>query len=177
MITELPRRIDRLLVSRGVLERSRDLLDPFRARSIEGCLLWYGYVLDDDTCIVTTCVCPAQVGYATRYEIPAESIRDVRRQVRPHNLLLLVQIHSHPAKAFFSDWDEEHALNNRMGALNMVVPEYGNARWIDTGRFCMVERNDAGQWEQWSAVDWGRLVTIPDALALPANYDRHRQAS
>jgi hypothetical protein len=177
MITELPSRVGRLLVTPGVLEHSRELFDPFRSRNVEGCLLWYGYVLDGDTCIVTTCVRPTQASYATTYAIPAASMRDVRRQVRPHNLLLLVQIHSHPAKAFFSDWDEDHALNNRMGALNMIVPDYGNARWIDTGRFCMVERNDAGQWERWSAADWGRLVTIPDALAPPANYDRHRQAS
>jgi Prokaryotic homologs of the JAB domain len=171
MITELPRRIGRLLVSPGILERSRELLEPFRVRNVEGCLLWYGYVLDVDTCLVATCVCPAQINRATMYDIPAESMRDVRQRVRPHRLLLLVQIHSHPTRAYFSEWDEEHALNNRAGALNMILPDYGNARWIDNHRFCMVERNEIGQWERWSAEDWGRLVSVPDALALPLNHD------
>jgi hypothetical protein len=177
MITELPPRIDRLLVSGSVLERSRELLDACRVCSVECCLLWYGYVLDTDACIVTTCVRPAQASYATNYEIPAEAMREVRRRVKPHRLLLLVQIHSHPTRAFFSERDEAHALNNRAGALNMIVPDYGSARWIDTERFCMVERTAANQWKQWSPEDWGRLVTIPDALAVSANHDRYRQAS
>jgi hypothetical protein len=175
MITELPRRIGRLLVIPGVLERSRELLDPFRARSVEGCLLWYGYVLDAETCIATTCVCPAQTSHPRTYEISAGSMREVRRLVRPHGLLLLVQTHSHPARAFFSEWDEEHVLNNRTGALNMIVPEYGNVRWIDTERFCMVERDDRGQWREWSPDEWTRLVTVPDTLALAENHDRYRQ--
>jgi len=177
MITELPLRIGSLVVSPGVLDRSRGLLDPFRVRKVEGCLLWYGYVLDADTCIVTTCVCPAQASYSTRYAIRAESMRDVRQQVRPHRLLMLLQIHSHPAAAFFSERDEEHALNNRTGALNMIVPDYGNIRWIDTERFCVVERNNLGRWVRWSPEDWARLVTIPDALGFPADHGRHREAS
>jgi Prokaryotic homologs of the JAB domain len=177
MITELPSRIARLLVSQGVLDRSSELFEPFRARSIEACLLWYGYVLDSDTCLVTTCVRPAQTSRATSYEISAESMRGVRQQVRPHRLLLLTQLHSHPAEAFFSEWDEDHALNNRSGALNLVIPDYGDARWIDTEHFCMVERNEKGHWERWSHQEWDRLLIVPDALAFPVNYDRHRQAS
>ncbi len=171
MITELPSRIGHLLVTPTVLERSRELLDPCRARRIEGCLLWCGYVLDDETCVVATCIRPAQASYATTYEISAESIRQVRLRVRPHRLLLLVQIHSHPKRAFFSKWDEEHALNNRAGALNLIAPNYGDARWIDTKRFCMVERNHLGQWQRWSIEDWPRLVIVPDAIALPVTYD------
>jgi hypothetical protein len=174
VITELPRRIGRLLISPGVVRHSRELLEPFRVRDIEGCLLWYGYVLDVDVCLVTTCVRPAQTSQAKMYDISADSMRDVRQQVRPHQLLLIVQIHSHPTEAFFSAWDEEHALNNRAGALNMVVPNYGNVRWFDNERLCMVERNERGQWERWLPHDWNRLVTVPDELAPPMKYGRHR---
>jgi hypothetical protein len=167
MIIELPHCIDRLLVTPSILERSRELLDPFRLCRVEGCLLWYGFVLGPDTCLVTTCVCPAQESRPTTYKISSESMRDVRRRVRPHGLLLLVQIHSHPTRAFFSQSDEQHALNNRSGALNMVVPDYGNTRWIDEDRFCMVERTEVGEWQRWSAEDWGRLITVPDALIFP----------
>jgi hypothetical protein len=164
VITVLPTRIDTLLVGSAVLGRSRELLEPFRARKVEGCLLWFGYVLDAGTCVVTTCVKPPQASYATTYAISAEAVREVRRHVRPHRLLLLVQIHTHPKDAYFSQWDEEHALNNRLGALNMIVPHYGNIRWIETERFCMVERTRAERWEPWSQQDWSRLVIVPDAL-------------
>jgi hypothetical protein len=165
MITELPSRIDTLLVGSAVLKRSRELLEPFRARKVEGCLLWFGYVLDNDTCVVTTCVKPTQASYATTYTISAEAVREVRRHVRPHRLMLLVQIHTHPKDAYFSQWDEEHALNKRPGALNMIVPDHGNIRWIETERFCIVERTGAERWEPWSKQDWSRrLVIVPDAL-------------
>ncbi len=166
MITELPGRIDRVLINSNVLTRSSELLKPSRMSQIEGCLLWYGYVLDTETCLVTTCVRPTQDGQATTYDISAKSMREVRRQVRPHHLLLIIQIHSHPARAFFSTWDEEHALNSRAGALNMIIPYYGNARWIDTKRFCMVERNEHDQWIRWSSRDWDRLIAVPDALGF-----------
>lgn len=165
MISELPRHIECLLVGPGLLERSRELLDPYRVRKVEGCLLWYGYVLDQQTCLVTTCIRPAQRGYARTYEIPADSIREVRQHVRRHHLLLMVQIHSHPAQAFFSSWDEHHALNKQLGAFNMVVPDYGNISWIDIDRFCMVERIE-GHWRRWKRQDWDRLVILPDGIAL-----------
>jgi hypothetical protein len=82
--------------------------------------------------------------------------------------LLIVQLHSHPAEAYFSTWDEEHALNTQAGALNLVVPDYGQARWIDAERFCMVERDEHGTWIPWSSRDWGRLLVIPDALTSAA---------
>ena len=166
MITELPARIERLFISSTLVGRSKELLEPFRQREVEGCLLWFGYVLDATTCVASMCVCPEQRSHSTYYEIPATAMRDVRRKVRPYGLLLLVQIHSHPARAFFSDWDEDHALNNRAGALNMVVPDYGMGRWIDPSNFCMVERTEDGQWRPWSANDWQRLVIVPDGLRV-----------
>jgi hypothetical protein len=165
MISELPRRIERLLVSPGLLERSRELLAPSCHRRVECCLLWYGYVLDSSTCLGTTCVRPSQHGDATTYSIATGSMREARQRLRAHRLLLLAQIHSHPTRAFFSTCDEQNALNKQVGALNMIVPDYGDVRWIDTDSFCMVERDETGHWTSWSRNDWDRLVIIPDVLA------------
>lgn len=169
MISELPGKIERLLVGSGVLARSRELVDPFRVRRVEVCLLWYGYVLDAATCFVTTCIRPKQINRATTYQISAEAMREVRRQVRPHQLLLIVQLHTHPARAYFSTWDQAHALNNRSGALNMVIPNYGDVPWIDREQFCMVERNESENWRPWSQEDWTRMAEVPDVLVSRLN--------
>ena len=163
MTTELPSRIDKLLVIANVIGRSRALLEPFRAQRVEGCLLWFGYPLGDSRCVVTTCVRPSQQSFPTTYTISSEAMRDVRRQVRPFGLILLTQIHSHPEEAYFSSWDEQHALNKRTGALNLIVPDYGNSDWANFDNFCMVER-DPSQWRSWSRVEWNRLVITPDAF-------------
>jgi len=166
MITELPVAIRTLHVGQALLNESRDLLEPYRRQRLEGCLLWYGYVLDDETCVATTCVRPRQKNFSTSYEISAEHMRDVRRSARPLGLLLLVQVHTHPKAAYFSPWDEENALNKAPGALNMIVPDYGAASWIDAKRFCMVEKDDGGRWRPWTAEDWQKLSIVPASLAL-----------
>ena len=164
MITELPARINRLSISQRVIDASLALVEPARTNQVECCLLWFGYVLDEETCFATTCVYPPQVNRARSYDIPAEAMRTVRQNVRPHGLLLLLQIHTHPQLAFFSDWDAEHAFNKRQGALNLILPDYGNAPWLDTARFCMVEMNNRDEWQPWQQNDWRRLQIVPDLL-------------
>ena len=161
MITDLPSRIQRLLVAQPLLNASREYLEPYRLGKLEGCLLWYGYVLDEGNCIVTTCVRPPQTNRPRSYSISAEGMRTVRHAVRPFGLLLLVQIHTHPVEAFFSEWDEQNALNKAPGALNMILPDYGSAPWIDTNRFCVVENDGAENWRPWEADDWKRLEILP----------------
>lgn len=165
MITELPSVIRALLVPSNVIDTTQRLLAPFKSQCVEGCVLWHGYVLDDQTCLVTTCVRPLQKSTSSNFVVTAESIRSVRKAVRPHGLLMVMGIHTHPKRAFFSNWDEENALNKRRGALNMVVPDFGNVEWIDTARFCMVEMDASGAWQEWSAADWSRLQILPSELS------------
>jgi len=165
MITELPSVIRRLLVPSSVIATTQRLLDPFKSQCVEGCVLWYGYVLDDDTCLTTTCVRPLQRSTSGNFVVPAESIRSVRKALRPHGLLMLMGIHTHPRRAFFSEWDEENALNKRKGALNMVVPDFGNVEWIDAKRFCVVEMDERGTWREWSGADWNRIQLLPSQLS------------
>jgi hypothetical protein len=165
MITELPKRINKLAVSQKVIDASEALIEPACANRVECCILWYGYVLDYETCLATTCVYPQQVNRPKSYNIPAKAMRAVRHRVRPHAQLLLLQIHTHPQLAYFSEWDTEHALNKQEGALNLILPDYGNAPWIETERFRMVEMNDQDQWQSWVGHDWQRLSIIPNVLA------------
>jgi hypothetical protein len=164
MITELPRRIQKLYVSDAIVHESSNLLEPYRAKKVEACLLWYGYVLDEESCMVTTCVFPRQANHPTSYAIAAEYMREVRRSVKQLNLLLIMQVHTHPRTAYFSEWDAENALNKAMGALNMVVPDYGAVRWIDYARFCIVEKDEADAWRLWSGAEWERLKVVPASL-------------
>jgi hypothetical protein len=165
MITELPSRIKTLVISQKVIDASRALIEPGRENGTECCILWYGYVLDQETCIATTCVYPPQINRPRSYDIPVQAMKLVRKEVRAHGQLLVLQIHTHPQLAYFSEWDAEHALNKQQGALNLVLPDYGNAAWIDTERFCMVEMNNRDQWQPWAADDWQRLTIVPDVIA------------
>ncbi len=166
MITELPRSIRKLQVSDAVIRLSKTLLEPYRAKRVEACLLWYGYVLDGESCLVTSCVCPRQLNHATSYSIPAEYMREVRRLVRPLGLLLVMQLHTHPSKAYFSEWDEENALNKAPGALNLVIPDYGGGEWINSTSFCIVEKDELGNWTPWATQDWERLKVVPAAYRI-----------
>lgn len=165
-MSELPTRIESLIVPQQIILQSRSLLDPCRLKRVEGCILWYGSVEGTDRCVVRAALRPAQVGRPQSYDIAAEGIRDVRRQTRPLGLLLIMQIHTHPSLAYFSDWDAENALNKRPGALNMILPNYGDVQWMDSKNMCVVELNRHGQWIPWSNGDWNRISIVrefPDA--------------
>lgn len=165
MITELPPKIERLLFSQRLIKNTVELFESFQMSEVEGCVLWYGYVLNGGDCLATTCVRPRQQGHRTNYSVSADGVRAVRREVRRHGMLLLLQIHTHPREAFFSEWDELNALNKGQGALNMVVPHFGNECWINPASFCVVERIDK-EWRSWGAADWQRLHLIPDQMLL-----------
>lgn len=170
MITELPPYISRLVVQRAIVTTSKLLLEQYRTAKVEACILWYGTVAADGVCTVSRCICPEQQNNVASYAISAQSMREVRKVVRGEGLLLLAQIHTHPRNAFFSEWDELNALNKRVGALNMVLPDYGNVPWIDAKRFCMVEMDSTGNWCPWSAKQWERLQIVEDD---PANHGKH----
>jgi hypothetical protein len=84
--------------------------------------------------------------------------------VRPFGLLLLLQIHTHPGEAYFSDGDSEHALNKRAGALNMILPNFGRANWATRKGFAMAERELTPEWRMWEHEDWTRFRIIPTEL-------------
>lgn len=163
---ELPRHIAELIVPESILVASDRLIASFRERQVEGALLWYGYCFAGDRCVVTTCVRPEQVNTPGSYSISADSMRAVRRQLRPHALLLLVQIHTHPEMAYFSGGDAEHALNKQVGALNLVAPNFGHADWQTCKDFAMVERTPNGKWRPWVKEDWKRLRVVPTEMNL-----------
>jgi hypothetical protein len=114
--------------------------------------------------VVTSCVTPAQTNTFGSYSISAESMRAVRHAVRPYRLLLLVQIHTHPGKAYFSDGDAEHALNKRAGALNMILPNFGKADWATRKGFAMAECELTPEWRMWGRDDWARFRVVPTEL-------------
>lgn len=166
-MSELPKIITALHVSEKIVGETRRLFEPFRANSVEGCVLWYGEVLADGVCTVVEAIRPEQQNRPQNYAISAEAMRAVRRLVRPRNLLLLTQIHSHPQSAYFSEWDAVSALNKQQGALNLVIPNFANVNWADLTKFCMVECNRDGDWIEWLAADWQRLRVIGGAGSSP----------
>jgi len=166
-MSELPPRIGTLIVPEQLIAESRTLLDPCLAQRVEGCILWYGSVISPDQCLVRLVLRPAQISRPGSYDITAEGMRNVRRQTRPLGLLLIMQIHTHPKLAFFSDWDAENALNKRPGALNLILPNYGNVQWLDQKEMCVVELDHRGRWNPWSHDDWKRINVVRGIADAP----------
>lgn len=166
-MSELPQSISALCVSERIVGETQRLFEPFRANSVEGCVLWYGEVLADGVCAVVEAIRPEQRNRPQNYSITAEAMRGVRRLVRPRNLLLLTQIHTHPRRAYFSEWDAANALNKQQGALNLVIPNFANVNWADLSKFCMVECDRNGGWIEWAATDWRRLKVGPSVGNSP----------
>lgn len=74
---------------------------------------------------------PQQRAAADMFHIPPESMAALRATLRRNRLMVAAQVHSHPHEAFHSLADDRWAIVRHVGALSLVVPEFGVHTDID----------------------------------------------
>ena len=60
------------------------------------------------------------------YQIPADESFRVIKSTAKQNLVIAIQIHSHPGSAYHSEADDEYAFLQHLNAVSIVVPDFGN---------------------------------------------------
>jgi len=91
-------------------------------------VLWTG-IAEGKTFTVRTCHVPRQTGYRLRsgvcVRVEGEELHRLNRWLFEHGETLAVQIHSHPTHAYHSDTDDAYPIVTQLGALSIVVPDFG----------------------------------------------------
>ena len=97
-----------------------------RPGAFESGAIWYGDRLEDGGGVVRLVVAPRQIMRRFNYEIPADAVAEIVRQL-PESWRPLAQVHSHPGGLTeHSRYDDRMALSRR--ALSIVFPSYGRYR-------------------------------------------------
>jgi hypothetical protein len=104
-----------------------DTLTFFRQKGLEGdeaVALWPGRIVGD-RCLISAPLVPAQEAGPLFYRIPDEEVFRILEHVSERGLVIPMQVHSHPRRAFHSWADDERAFVQHENGISIVVPNFG----------------------------------------------------
>jgi hypothetical protein len=121
----LPDQVRRYRVSRELLARSSATLRTTGAGQREAVLLWRGRVLGPDSMEATAVVVPRQITGPRHFNVPLDERMRIADEASLMGELVVAQMHTHPSEAFHSRADDELAIIKHIGAISIVVPNFG----------------------------------------------------
>jgi hypothetical protein len=107
------------------LDRSLEFLRSQGRRGHEGVVLWAGQ-FDGTRFLVSRAIIPAQRTGRLYYRISSDETFRILEVVSNENLVIPMQIHSHPQEAFHSQVDDEDAFIRQENAISIVVPHFAD---------------------------------------------------
>lgn len=110
-----------------ILRESVGTLRMLSAGVKESVVLWQGKVLNDRAAEITKLVVPKQRTGPYHFNIPLSERLSLISEVTQVNEFILIQLHTHPEKAFHSAADDRMAITKHTGAISIVVPNFGSA--------------------------------------------------
>jgi hypothetical protein len=158
--TYIPDTISRYRVPHRILLATVQALRDESAGRRESVALWQGRVLDETHAEVTKLHVPRQVTGPLHFNVPIEERLRLARLVSAEDEFILIQLHTHPREAFHSEVDDRLAITKHMGAISIVVPDFG-MHWTGDLVKTSVNRNlGAGRWVELAAADIAELFEI-----------------
>ena len=93
---------------------------------------------------------PRQHASALHFDVPLQERLRIARHLAECGEKLLVQLHTHPGRAFHSIADDRLALPRHTGAISIVIPNFAE-KWNGDLQEASVNRHlGAGVWEELS---------------------------
>jgi hypothetical protein len=117
-VTALP-----VIVSARVLAASLATLQEAGRLHRECVVLWLGKRTTTAITVVQS-YNPEQIAAADFFRIPRESIASLFDVLREDGLMVVAQVHTHPAMAFHSAADDRWAIVRHIDALSLVLPYF-----------------------------------------------------
>ena len=149
----------RYVVSREIVAASVERLRSLSDRRRESVLLWTGTDRGDEA-LVRRIVVPYQRASALHFDVPLRERLRIARELARCGEKLLVQLHTHPGRAFHSTVDDRLALPRHTGGLSIVIPDFAET-WDGTLQHVSVNRHlGAGVWEELGHEAVSRLFEV-----------------
>lgn len=155
-------RAERFVVPATVLSATVRELHAVGGGEREAFVLWGGVVSDDGREVaVTSAVLPAQTASRSAdgllVVVEGDALFAVNKQLYGRGELLVGQVHTHPGVAYHSPTDDGYPLVTLIGALSLVIPDFGRYGIDHQDRWAWYRLRARGVWEQ---LDPSRSVVI-----------------
>lgn len=99
---------------------------------MEAVALWPG-VCSNDTFEVQSTIIPEQTGYRIEegllYSVDGEELHRINVWLYQNQMTLMLQIHSHPGKAYHSETDDRYPIISEVGGISIVIPNFAHQKF------------------------------------------------
>lgn len=150
--------IRKITIPKNILSSTFDFLRKYGNENLEAHALWVGKIVSD-AFTVTDVWFPEQINTIVSYEVPEDEIHRINVKLNELGLTALVQVHTHPTRAFHSDTDDEGSFLVLAGSYSLVIPNFGFIKEDDLDQWILY-RYDGKDWNDVNRIEVRELFQI-----------------
>ncbi|MBI1183584.1 hypothetical protein GC194_04900 [bacterium] len=151
-----------VIFERRELETAYRLMAHKGTSGMEGVALFAGRI-DNDRALVKETIIPEQengdMEDGLYFSVGQRELKRIARYLYSRGLILIAQIHSHPADAYHSAADDRYPIITELGAISIVVPDFANSpiNYLNWAYYRLIGRL---QWEKLSNREISKQIKI-----------------
>ena len=154
--------IEKILVPQEVIDATMDFLRHRGTMGLEAFSLWAG-TADENIFTVRANIIPAQEGHVSDsgvcVSVGPEELHRLNVWLYENKMVLIAQIHSHPAEAYHSDTDDAYPIATTVGCISIVIPNFARQSF-STGRCAIYRLNESKEWAYLDTPEVLKLIYI-----------------
>lgn len=154
---------ERVFIPSLIIDHTELVLRQAGVHGDEGFAVWAGTLADGDAHVMTL-VIPRATGGSTHGEISADTTANVLNALDERDLVPIMQLHSHPRRAFLSEEDAIRPLVAAPGFISVVVPSFGFVDLADVGLWSAHQYGGPDRWRELDVGERKRRFIIDDSL-------------
>ena len=147
----------------SVLEPTVEALHEAGRYGDEAFAVWAGIVEDGTTVRFTRCIVPEQTPQRTPHgllvTVGGEALNAINRECYRRGELMAGQVHTHPTEAYHSDTDDHFPLVTLLGALSIVIPDFGQQGTKGIRRWAFYRLAGRARWQELTRRD--KVAIVP----------------
>jgi len=153
---------DRVFIPSLIVDHTELVMRQAGVHGDEEFVVWAGTLSGGDA-HVATLVIPRASGGSTHGEITADTTANVLSALDDRDLVPIMQLHSHPRRAFLSEEDAIRPLVAVSGFISVIIPSFGFVDLADTGLWSAHQYQGPGRWRELNDGERRRFV-IDDSV-------------
>jgi hypothetical protein len=154
---------DRVFVPSLLLDHTELVLRQAGLQGDEGFAVWAGTLAGGDAHVATLIV-PRATSDDWHGVVTPETTAAVLNALDERDLVPVLQLHSHPRRAFLSETDAIRPLVAVPGFISVVIPDFGFIDLADVGLWSAHQYVRPGQWRELDACERARRFIIDDSV-------------
>ncbi len=154
---------DRVFVPSLVVDHTELVLRQAGAKGHEGFAVWAGTLAGGDAHVAALLI-PRAATDAWHGEVTPETTAAVLTALDERDLVPVLQLHSHPRRAFLSLTDAIRPLVAVPGFISVVIPDFGFVDLADVGLWSAHQYVRPGQWRELERGERTRRFIIDDSV-------------